>query len=237
MALRLARPVALRSAWRWLVWCGVLGLMAGCAATSITSQVQSFGRWPEGRKPGTFAFDVLPSQQVQAKAHGAAQATTPGTLQAAALPSLQALGFTALPPDQADRAEVLVQLGLDVRAEPRMRYEPFVPYPYFSPYPYPHGPVSPRWRAGMAWGGPAWVASMDSPWVTVRVSVILRDRHTGQVLYETHASHDRIGAADEAVLPWLFDAALRDFPNPPPGPRVIDIPLPLPRPPGGSEGR
>lgn len=228
MALRLARPVALRSAWRWLVWCGVLWLMAGCAATSITSQVQSFGRWPEGRKPGTFAFDVLPSQQVQANAHR----TAPGTLQAAALPSLQALGFTLLSSDQTDRAEVLVQLGLDVRAEPRMRYEPFVPYPYFPPYPYPHGPLSPRWRAGVVWGGPGWVASMDPPWLTMRVSVVLRDRQSGQVLYETHASHDRIGAVDEAALPYLFEAALRDFPNPPPGPRVIDIPLP-----GALEGR
>lgn len=231
MALRLARPVALRSAWRWLVWCGVLWLMAGCAATSITSQVQSFGRWPEGRKPGTFAFDVLPSQQVQGPAHG----TAPGTLQTAALPSLQALGFTLLPSDHTERAEVLVQLSLDVRAEPRMRYEPFVPYPYFPPYPYPHGPASPRWRAGVLWGGPGWVASMDPPWYTMRVSVLLRDRQSGQVLYETHASHDRIGVVDEAALPYLFEAALRDFPNPPPGPRVIDIPLPQSQ--GASGGR
>lgn len=221
MALRMACPVALRSAWRWLALCVVFWLMTGCAATSLTSQVQSFGRWPEGRKPGTFAFEVLPSQQAQGPAQGAA----PATLQAAALPSLQARGFTLLPPEQADRAEVLVQLGLDVRAEPRMRYEPFVPYPYLSPYPWPHGSVSPRWRAGVVWGGPGWVASMDPPWYTMRVSVMLRDRHTGQVLYETHASHDRIGVVDEAALPYLFEAALRDFPNPPPGPRVIDIPL------------
>jgi len=217
---------------RWLVWCGVLWLMAGCAATSITSQVESFGRWPEGRKPGTIAFDVLPSQQVQGAAPGASAGAAAATLQAAALPSLQALGFTLLPADQADRAEVLVQLGLDVRAEPRMRYEPFVPYPYFAPYPYPHGSVSPRWRAGVVWGRPGWVASMDPPWITMRVDVILRDRVSGQVLYETRATNDRIGAVDEAALPHLFEAALRDFPNPPQGPRVVEIPLP-----GALEGR
>ena len=82
MTLHLARPVAPRSAWRWLVWCGVLWLMAGCAATSITSQVESFGRWPEGRKPGTIAFDVLPSQQVQGAAPGASAGAAAATLQA-----------------------------------------------------------------------------------------------------------------------------------------------------------
>lgn len=214
------------SALRWLgvamVVCAALWL-SGCAATSITSQVQSFGQWPPGRQPGTFVFDLLPSQQ----AYQGAQ----GKLEAAALPSLQALGFRLADAAQADKADTLVQLGLNVSTEPRMRYEPDWPYrPYSGMYggmyggiyhgAY-HGPYH-----GPGWWGPGWVASMDPPWVTLRVDVIVRDRRSSRVLYETHASHDRLGAVDESVLPYLFEAALKDFPNAPPGPRVITLPLP-----------
>ena len=236
MGLRMAHPGILRSVLRWFmllgVVCGVVWL-SGCAATSVTSQVQSFGQWPPGRQPGTFAFDVLPSQQAPQQPGAVSQ----DKLQAAALPTLKALGFTLLPTDQAERADVLVQLGLSVRVEPRLRYEPYGPFGPFGPwglfppgaYAYPHGPYgrSPsHWRGGSVWWGPGWPASMEPPWVTLRVSVILRDRHTSQVLHETHASHDRLGAVDESVLPYLFQAALQDFPDAPSGPRVIDIPLP-----------
>lgn len=233
MDLRTARSSSLRSVLRWFTLFGVLwGLawLSGCAATSVTSQVQSFGSWPEGRQPGTFVFDVLPSQQPPQPPRAVSQ----DTLQAAALPTLQSLGFKLLPPDQAERAEVLVQLGLTMRVEPRLRYEPYGPFGPFGPwgplppgaYAHPHGRSPSHWRGGWAGWGPGWAASMDPPWVTLRVSVILRDRRTSQVLHETHASHDRLGAVDESVLPYLFQAALQDFPDAPPGPRVIDIPLP-----------
>ncbi|TDP80799.1 hypothetical protein EV672_11014 [Aquabacterium commune] len=241
MGLRMAHPGILRSFLRgcmrgfvrWLmllcVVCGAAWL-SGCAATSVTSQVQSFGQWPPGRKAGTFVFDVLPSQQ----APQAPGAVSQDKLQAAALPTLQSLGFSLLSPDQAERADVLVQLGLAVRVEPRLRYEPygshgpFGPWGLFPPgaYAYPHGRSPHHWRGGSVWWGPGWVASMEPPWVTLRVSVILRDRRTSQVLHEAHASHDRLGAVDESVLPYLFRAALQGFPDAPPGPRVIDVPLP-----------
>lgn len=230
----------LRSVLRWFallsVVCGAAWL-SGCAATSVTSQVQSFGQWPEGRKPGTFVFDVLPSQQAaqQAAEQASPQPRTvsPDQLQAAALPTLVVLGFTPLPQDQAERADVLVQLGLTVRVEPRLRYEPYGPFGAWGPWgawgPFPpgvHGRSPSHWRGGSLWWGPGWAASMEPPWVTLRVAVTFRDRHTSQVLYETHASHDRLGAVDPSVLPYLFQAALQDFPDAPPGPRVIDIPLP-----------
>lgn len=236
MGLRMAHPGILRSILRWFMLLGVVcgvAWLSGCAATSVTSQVQSFGPWPPGRQPGTFAFDVLPSQQAPQQPGAVSQ----DKLQAAALPTLKALGFALLPPDQAQRADVLVQLGLSVRVEPRLRYEPYGPFGPFGPwglfppgaYAYPHGTYGrspPHWRGGSVWWGPGWAASMEPPWVTLRVDVILRDRHTSQVLYETHASHDRLGAVDESVLPYLVRAALQDFPDAPPGPRVIDIPLP-----------
>lgn len=236
MGLRMDRPGLQRSVLRWFALLAVVFSavwLSGCAATVVTSQVQSFGQWPPGRQPGTFVFDVLPSQQPLQQPGAISQ----DKLQAAALPTLKALGFTLLPPDQAERADVLVQLGLTVRVEPRLRYEPYGPFGPFGPfgawgpfppgaYAYPHGLYgrSPaHWHGG--WG-PGWAMSMDPPWVTLRVSVILRDRHTSQVLHETHASHDRLGVVDESVLPYLFQAALQGFPDAPSGPRVIDIPLP-----------
>jgi hypothetical protein len=217
MPLRMSRGFNL---WRALWHMGLLLGLTGCAATSFTSQVQNFGAWPAARKASTFVFDVLPSQQAAAQMPGA---WSQDALQAAALPTLQAQGFMPLPPEQADRADVLVQLALQVRVEPRMRYEPWGPYRVngtFSPYP----------RRGLGWyggtWGPGWLPSIDPPWVTIRVDVVMRDRRSSVVLYETHASHDSLGAVDETALPYLFEAAFQGFPSAPPGPRVVDIPLP-----------
>lgn len=216
---------------RWLAWAclaSALAVLSGCAATSITSQVQSYGPWPQGRTPGAFVFDVLPSQQVQqAQRGGQADPVSMEALQAAALPVLQAKGFTLAPPEQAERAEWMVQLAARSKVEPRNRYGSFGGFytqPFGHPFAYPYG--FPQGRIGL--GGPVflWSPAMEPPWVTLRVEVIVRDRRSGQVLYETHASHDRLGSVDESVLPYLFEAALQGFPEALPGPRVVDIPLP-----------
>lgn len=216
---------------RWLCLVGVVAMLSGCAATSITSQVQSYGQWPQGRAPGTFVFDVLPSQQVQQSQRGGqADPVSMEALQAAALPVLQANGFTLVPPDQADRADLLVQLVARSKLEPRTRYGGFggfYGHPFGHPYGHPFHPYGfPHGRIG--WGGPVflWSPAMEPPWATLRVEVIVRDRRSSQVLYETHASHDRLGSVDPSVLPYLFEAALRGFPDTPPGPRMVDVPLP-----------
>jgi hypothetical protein len=46
------------------------------------------------------------------------------------------------------------------------------------------------------------------------------------VVYETHARNDGPYTASKAVLPVMFQAALQGFPNPPQGPRRVDIGLP-----------
>lgn len=214
----------------WLCVAGAVAVLSGCAATSVTSQVQSFGQWPAGRKPGTFVFDVLPSQQAQQDQQGQRGQGEPVSvvaLQAAALPALQASGFTLAPPEQAERAELMVQLVARSKVEPRNRYGSFggfYTHPFGHPFAYPYG--FPQGRIGF--GGPVfmWSPAMEPPWATLRVEVIVRDRRSSQVLYETHASHDRLGSVDESVLPYLFEAALQGFPEALPGPRVVDIPLP-----------
>ena len=44
-----------RLVWWLVALCG-LGLLGGCAATSVISQVTSFGPWPDGRQPGTLSL-------------------------------------------------------------------------------------------------------------------------------------------------------------------------------------
>ena len=42
-------------------------LLSGCAATQLDANVHTVGTWPQGRAPGTFAFERLPSQQARAE--------------------------------------------------------------------------------------------------------------------------------------------------------------------------
>ena len=45
----------------------LLALLAGCAAMrSLSTEVSSYGEWPAGRQPGSYAFERLPSQQARA---------------------------------------------------------------------------------------------------------------------------------------------------------------------------
>ena len=45
----------------------VAAALTGCAAmNNLTSDVSSYSAWPADRKPGTYAFERLPSQQLRA---------------------------------------------------------------------------------------------------------------------------------------------------------------------------
>ena len=58
------------------------------------------------------------------------------------------------------------------------------------------------------------------------VSLILRDLKSGQVVYETRASHAGPWSDSAPIFGILFQAALANFPNPPAGPRRVNIELP-----------
>lgn len=196
-------------------------LLAGCAATNVISQVSSYGPWPDARKPGAYAFERLPSQAVQA----ADQAK----LETAAEPALLKRGFHRV--EQPDQADYTVQIDAGVRTEPRVRYDPLlVPYGMHPGYAASGHPYF--WRPGVGgwWGtggsGLSLSLALDPPWVTLEVRLLIRDRRDGRVLYETQAAHDRVGSIDESVLPFVFEAALDGFPQPPKGRRVVTVPLP-----------
>lgn len=58
------------------------------------------------------------------------------------------------------------------------------------------------------------------------VSLIMRDLKSGQVVYETRASHDGPWSDSVPIFATLFQAALAHFPNPPAGLRRVNIELP-----------
>ena len=93
----------------------------------------------------------------------------------------------------------------------------------------PGGYGSIMWGTGMSGPGMGFGMGMRFPPSTSyrhEVSLLLRDLRNGQVVYETRAVHFGPWSDTLNILPALLNAALRDFPNPPAGPRKINIEIP-----------
>ncbi|MDO9073179.1 MAG: DUF4136 domain-containing protein [Rubrivivax sp.] len=195
---------------RWLLT-GLLAaaaLMAGCAGVrSVSSEVSSYGDWPAGRTPGSFAFERLPSQQ--------AQAAESERLEAAAAGALAKAGF--MPVEAGKDPDVLVQVGA--------RDSRFVVQPWDDPLWWRGG--FGYWRHG-PWGSPRWAMSLqyDFPRYQTQIGMLLRDRASGKPLYETRAVTESNVRADSATLGALFEAALMDFPRLGMNPRRVVVQLP-----------
>jgi hypothetical protein len=58
------------------------------------------------------------------------------------------------------------------------------------------------------------------------VGLLLRDLGTGQLVYETSATHVGPWSDRYNILRALLAAALKDFPNPPAGSRLIKVEIP-----------
>jgi hypothetical protein len=185
-----------------------LALLGGCASlNSVTSEVSSFGDWPAGRAPGSFAFERLPSQQ--------AQAAEAEALEKAALGALQKAGF--VPAAAGQEPDVLVQLG--------GRFSRTARSPWDDPL-WWHGGFGLHRRG--PWIGPSWQLRMqlEAPRYTHEVALLLRDRASGKPLYETRAASDGNSRADAATVTAMFQAALLDFPRPALSPRQVTTALP-----------
>lgn len=195
---------------RWLLT-GLLAataVLAGCAGMrSVSSEVSSYGEWPQGRAPGSYAFERLPSQQTQA-----AEAER---LEAAAAGALAKAGFN--PVENGKEPDVLVQVGA--------RDSRYVVQPWDDPLWWRGG--FGYWRHG-PWGSPRWALSMryDFPRYETQVGLLLRDRASGKPLYETRAATDSNVRADSATLGAMFEAALMDFPRLGMNPRRVVVELP-----------
>jgi len=168
-------------------------LLAACAGLStLQAEIRSYGDWPAERKPGTYAFDRLPSQQAAGEAQQRIEDAAHGALQAA--------GFTAAEPGATP--DVLVQIGARIT-----RYDR-------SPWDDPLW-----WRGGFGrfpgrpFLGPRWYPYNDSPRYDREVALMLRDHANGTPLYEARASSEGTSSGGNEVLGAMFRAAMADFPK------------------------
>ncbi|KAF1048371.1 DUF4136 domain-containing protein [Xylophilus sp.] len=186
--------------------------IAGCSTSRLVdSNVQSFSSLSGPVEPSTYRFERLPSQQ--------ARATEQKQLEDLAEQALARVGLRRT--DEA--ARFTVQIGSHTARE--LRYDPWTdPWLRGGYWGGPYG----GWRGGY-WGA-GWLRPhplyLPPPTLYLReASIVIRDAASGKVVYETRAVHEGVWP-DDATLGAMFDAALRDFPQPLAGIRRVDVEIP-----------
>lgn len=185
----------------------VLGLLTGCASLRVVdSQVLAVANVPVGLslQGARYRFERLPSQMGNPEAGLAEQQAE------------QALAAVGLVRDDA-AAQISVLVGYQAVQ--------YLADPWGAPYAGPYGSLS--IGRGVGWGsGVGWGMGMRFPPPTHyrrEVSLILRDLRSGQVVYETRASHDGPWSDSTVIFGTLFKAALANFPHPPASPQRVRI--------------
>jgi hypothetical protein len=179
-------------------------LLAGCATSYLLDNtVQSFSNLPSLPAQAGYRFDRLPLQQSPGQAQ----------LEAWADPALHAAGLRR--DDANPHYAVQVTGRLDATVSP-------------WDDPWRRGGWG-GWGIGMRHhgfgfgvGGP-WGPMGDSPWYHREVAVIVRELPGNRVVFESHATNDGPWLDNVAVFPAMFSAAMQGFPNPPAGPRQVNV--------------
>lgn len=188
----------------------LLLLLGACAGVRhIDSDVSTYSQWPAERKPATYAFERLPSQQARAEQQQ--------RLEDAARGAVQAAGFTAAA--ELNDADVAIQVGARVSPSDRSIYDdPF----WWRGGLYGHwrrGYYSPFYTPYWGWGPRLTPSSYER-----EVAVLIRDRKTGQVLFEARAVNSGGASVSGAgLLAAMYAAALKDFPHAGVNPRRVSI--------------
>jgi len=193
------------------IWSAVLAawLLAGCSGMRIIdSDVSAFATRTPGALavPASYRFERLPSQEGPNR----------DALESIVATELARVGlrFDATSPRYS------VQVDLRMFRDPLPPWEdPRYVEGYFRPY-AAYGPYGPMMHF------PPALFFMERPYYRREVALIMRQLSSGALVYETRAQHDGPWPDTAAVLPAMLQSALRDFPNPPPGPRrlVVEIP-------------
>ncbi len=194
---------------RWFGWCLLVLMLAGCSGMRIVdSDVRAYTTAQGVTVPASYRFELLPSQQALAEQ----QAWIQDMVQA----ELDKVGMR-----RDDTApQYSVRFDLRIHKAPRSPWDD----PFFTGGFYPAYPVVTR--NGVVYHYPAPFLRMEMPWYRREVSLLMRRLSDGALVFESNARSDGYWADDEAVLPAMFEAALRDFPNPPQGPRQVLIEIP-----------
>ncbi|HEY8908135.1 MAG TPA: DUF4136 domain-containing protein [Rhodoferax sp.] len=180
----------------------IVALLTGCAGMRLVdSQVNSFATMSVAAG-SHYRFERLPSQQTNPQVQA--------RLEAMAEQALSKVGLTR----DDGAAHYSVQVSATQRAQQVVLEHPILGW---------HS----GWRVGH--GGVFMGSGGLFPWMEARtdywreVGLIMRDRSTETVVFESHAVHEGPWSDSAAVLPAMLDAALQGFPNPPLGVRRVNI--------------
>jgi hypothetical protein len=183
-------------------------VLGGCAAlNNLHNEVSTFGPWPAERKPASFAFERLPSQQVRPEHQQ--------QLEDAARGAIEAAGFSAAA--DLNSADYLMQVGARVSSNDPWIYNE----PLFWRGGFRYGYGYNRWGRGPFWGANSGFGYPGPSSFEREVALLIRDRKTGQLLYEARAANTGPSASIDYLLPAMFEAALKDFPNVGPNPHNV----------------
>lgn len=181
-----------------------LVVLGGCATSYVVdNNVQAFSSLAGIPAQPTYRFERLPSQQ------------EPGQAQVEAMADA-ALNQAGLRRDDAAPRYTVQVSGRINRI--------------LSPWSDPRDAF---FGAGFGWGrrghmgmGLGLGYPADPPWFHREVSVVVRELGTAKVVFESHATHDGPWVDNTAVFPAMFAAAMQGFPQPPVGPRRVDVAVP-----------
>ena len=202
--------------WFWMAWALLsLSFLTGCASMRlIDSDVVSVAAVPPGMslQGAKYRFERLPSQVHNPEA---------GLAEQQAQAAMTAVGLVR--DDAAASLSVMVGFsGTQYLADPWGR-------PLGTGW-TPYGSIAVGSGFGRNFGSHVGLGvGMRFPPPTQyrrEVSVVMRDLKSGQVVYETRASHAGPWSDSVPIFATLFQAALANFPNPPSGPRRVNIELP-----------
>lgn len=183
-----------------------VALLAGCASYTLDSTVQSFSHISALPQPATYRFERLLSQQDVAQPQ----------LEAFADPALNAAGLR--------RDDASPRYSVQIMARAAQTLSPWAD-PWATPG-FGFGVGVGGWRRG-GWGwGLHSRYGYEAPWYHREVDVVVRDLSNNSVVYESRAISDGPFTDAAKVFPAMFVAALQGFPNPPPGPRRVDVRVP-----------
>ena len=186
-------------------------VLSGCASlNNLNSEVSTFGPWPAERKPASFVFERLPSQQQHPERQQ--------QLEDAARGAVEAAGFR--PAADLTNADYLMQVGARVTSNEPWIYNDALFWRGSWRYGYGYG--AHRLARGPYWGG--MYGSFGYPTSSSferEVALLIRDRKTGQLLYEARANNAGPSASIDYLLPAMFEAAMKDFPGTGPNPRQV----------------
>jgi len=184
-------------------------VLTGCSGMRIVdSDVRAFTAAQGVSVPATFRFEQLPSQQGEPAQRRALE----DMVQA----ELEKVGM------RRDDTAPQYSVSFALRVERDAR-SPWGDSPFGSGF-YAGFPIMTRHGVVYQYPGPFFAP--DMPWYRREVSLLMRRLSDSQLVFETHANSDSYWSDDAAVIPAMFEAALRDFPNPAPGPRRVNIEIP-----------